>query len=92
MENGSILISSKFTTVCGTFCILMGQSSNYYPQGNGFDKSNKKYLVQIIQKIVSTNQRGWNKKLLNALWARKITLDVIHSHQYMERMLDYHYI
>jgi hypothetical protein len=47
----------------------MGQSSNYYPQGNGFDKSNKKYLVQIIQKIVSTNQRGWNKKLLNALWA-----------------------
>jgi hypothetical protein len=34
-DNGSIFIGSKFTKFCGEFGILMGQSSNYYPQGNG---------------------------------------------------------
>jgi hypothetical protein len=51
----------------------MGQSSNYYPQGNGLVESTNKYLVQILKKIVTTNQRDWHKKLLNALWANRIT-------------------
>ena len=34
-DNGSIFIGSKFTKFCGEYGIFMGQSSNYYPQGNG---------------------------------------------------------
>jgi hypothetical protein len=51
----------------------MGQSSNYYPQGNGLVESTNKSLVQILKKIVATNQRDWHKKLLNALWESRIT-------------------
>jgi transposase InsO family protein len=72
-DNGSIFISSKFTSFCGKFGIVMGQSSNYYPQGNGLVESTNKTLVQILKKIVSTNQKDWHKKLLNALWASRIT-------------------
>jgi len=37
----------------------MGQSSNYYPQGNGLAKS--------------TNHKNWHKKLRDALWASRLT-------------------
>jgi hypothetical protein len=33
-DNGSIFIGSKFTNFYGKFGIIMGESSNYYPQGN----------------------------------------------------------
>jgi hypothetical protein len=51
----------------------MGQSSNYYPQGNGLVESTNKSLIQILKKIVVANQRDWHKNLVNALWASKIT-------------------
>jgi len=35
MDNSSFFIGSKFTIFCGEYGIVMGQSSNYYPQGNG---------------------------------------------------------
>jgi transposase InsO family protein len=65
-DNGSIFIGSKFTTFCGKFGITMGQSSNYYPQGNGFSESTNKYLIQILKKTVATNQRDWHKNITNA--------------------------
>jgi hypothetical protein len=72
-DNGSIFINSKFTSSCGKFGIVMGQSSNYYPQRNGLAKSTNKYLVHILKKIVSTNQRDWHKKCMSALWDKKLT-------------------
>ena len=32
-DNGSIFIDSKFTKFFGEYGIVMGKSSNYYPQG-----------------------------------------------------------
>jgi len=32
--NDSFFIGYKFTIFCGEYGIIMGQSSNYYPQGN----------------------------------------------------------
>jgi hypothetical protein len=57
IDNGSVFINSSFTTFCGKFGIVMGKSSNYYPRGNGLVESTNKYLVQILKKIVATNQR-----------------------------------
>jgi hypothetical protein len=34
-DNVSIFIGSKFTEFCGEYGIVMGKSSNYYPQVNG---------------------------------------------------------
>jgi hypothetical protein len=72
-DNGSIFIGSKFTEFCGQYGIIMGQSSNYYPQGNGLVESTNKTLVQILKKIVDRNQRNWHLKLTEALWESRTT-------------------
>jgi transposase InsO family protein len=72
-DNGSVFIGSKFTEFCGEYGIIMGKSSNYYPQGNGLAESTNKTLIQILKKIIDKNQRNWNLKLTDSLWASKIT-------------------
>jgi len=54
MDNGSIFIGSKFTKFCGEYGIIIGKSSNYYPQGNGLDESSNKTLIQILKKMITT--------------------------------------
>jgi transposase InsO family protein len=72
-NNGSIFVGSKFTKFCGEFGIIMGQSSNYYPQGNDLAESMNKNLIQILKKMIDLNQRNWHLKLIDALWASKLT-------------------
>jgi transposase InsO family protein len=69
IDNGLIFIRSKFTEFCGEYGIIMGQSSNYYPQGNGLSESTNKTLVHILKKTIDKNQRNWHLKLTDALWA-----------------------
>jgi hypothetical protein len=73
-DNGSIFIGSKFTEFCGEYGIVMGQSSNYYPQGNGLVESTNKTLIQILKKTIDQNQKNWHLKLTDALWASIMTL------------------
>jgi hypothetical protein len=75
IDNGSIFIRLKFTEFCGQYGIIKGQSSNYYPQGNGLVESTKKTLVQILKKIFDNNQRNWHMKLTDALWEKITTLN-----------------
>jgi hypothetical protein len=51
----------------------MGQSSNYYPQGNGLAESTNKTLIQIIKKTIEANHKNWHNKLIDALWASRLT-------------------
>ena len=51
----------------------MGQSSNYYPQGNGLAESTDKTLIQILKKTIDTNQMNWHLKLIDTLWASRMT-------------------
>jgi hypothetical protein len=50
-----------------------GESSNYYPQGNGLVESTNKTLIQILKKTIVVNQRNWHTKLIDALWASRLT-------------------
>jgi hypothetical protein len=52
----------------------MGQSSNYYPQGNGLVESTNKTLIHILKKTIDQNQKNWHLKLTDALWASRMTL------------------
>jgi hypothetical protein len=51
----------------------MGQSSNYYPQGNGLAESTNKIHIQILKKTIDKNQRNWQLKFTSALWERRMT-------------------
>lgn len=51
----------------------MGQSSNYYSQGNGLAESTNKTLIQIIKKTIKANHKNWHNKSIDALWASQLT-------------------
>lgn len=53
--------------------ITLGHSTTYYPQGNGLAESSNKILVHIIKILLEDNRKTWNKKLVNALWADRLT-------------------
>jgi transposase InsO family protein len=72
-DNGSIFIGSNFTKFCGEFGIIMRQSSNYYPQGNGLAESTNKTLIQILKKTIDLNQKHSHLKLTDALWESILT-------------------
>eukprot|EP00253_Pinus_taeda_P010931 PITA_10931 len=48
-------------------------STNYYPQGNGLAESTNKNLLKIIKRSIEQNHKIWNKYLVFALWADRIT-------------------
>jgi len=58
---------------CSKYHITLGHSTTYYPQGNGLAKSSNKSLVNIIKKLLEDNKKTWNKNLVNALWADRLT-------------------
>ena len=58
---------------CHRFHITLGHSTAYYPQGNGLAESSNKSLINIIKKILEENKKNWHKKLVNALWADRLT-------------------
>jgi hypothetical protein len=53
--------------------IIIRYSANYYPEGNGVEKSTSKNLVRILKKTVVDNQRNWHNLLHNALWVDRVT-------------------
>ena len=58
---------------CHKFYITLGHSTTYYPQGNGLAESSNMSLINIINKILEENKKNWHKKLVNALWADRLT-------------------
>ena len=53
--------------------ITLGHSTTYYPQGNGLAESSNKSLVNIIKKLLEMNKKSWHKKLVDALWADRVS-------------------
>jgi hypothetical protein len=53
--------------------IKLGHSTTYYPQVNGLSESSNKSLMNIIKKLLQDNKRNWHKKLVNSLWADKVS-------------------
>ena len=84
-DNASYFSSIILTAFSNERGIKLHYSTNYYPQGNGLEKSTNKNMIRILKKTVIENQRSWHLALPNALWADRVTpknsLGVtIHSH------------
>eukprot|EP00253_Pinus_taeda_P025829 PITA_25829 len=65
--------SKKMVSFCHKFHITLDHSTTYYPQGNGLAESSNKSLVNMIKKVLEENKNNWHKKLINALWADRLT-------------------
>jgi len=72
-DNAAAFKSKKMVEFCNRYHIALGHSTAYYPQGNGLAKSSNKSLVNIIKKLLEDNKKTWKKKLVNALWADRLT-------------------
>jgi hypothetical protein len=72
-DNAAAFRSKKMVNFCHKFHITLGHSTAYYPQGNGLAKSSNKSLINMVKKILEENKKNWHKKLVNALWADRLT-------------------
>lgn len=72
-DNEAAFKSKRMIDFCNKYHITLGHSITYYPQGNGLAESSNKSLVNIIKKLLEDNKKTWNKMLVNALWANRLT-------------------
>jgi len=72
-DNAAAFKSKKMINFCHKYHITLGHSTAYYPQGSGLAESSNKSLINIIKKILEENKKNWHKKLINALWADRLT-------------------
>eukprot|EP00253_Pinus_taeda_P001901 PITA_01901 len=72
-DNAAAFKSKKMIEFCYKYNISLGHSTAYHPQGNGLAESSNKSLVNIIKKLLEISKKGWHKKLINALWADRVS-------------------
>jgi len=72
-DNADAFKSKRMINYCHKYHITLGHSTTYYPQGNGLAESSNKSLINIIRKVLEENKKNWHKKLINALWADRLT-------------------
>eukprot|EP00253_Pinus_taeda_P027313 PITA_27313 len=72
-DNAATFKSKKMVDFCYKYNISLGHSTTYHPQGNGLAESSNKSLVNIIKKLLEINKKSWHKKLVNALWADRVS-------------------
>eukprot|EP00253_Pinus_taeda_P028337 PITA_28337 len=72
LRAGSFQIK-KYGRVFHKYHIILGHSTSYHLQGNGLVESSNKSLVNIIKKLLEINKKSWHKRLVNALWADRVS-------------------
>ena len=72
-DNVPAFKSKRMIEFCDKYQITLGHSTAYHPQGNGLVESSNKSLVNIIKKLLEINKKYWHKKLVNALWAYRVS-------------------
>eukprot|EP00253_Pinus_taeda_P015067 PITA_15067 len=72
-DNAYAFKSRKIVEFCGKYHIALGHSTTYHPQGNGLIESSNKFLNNIIKKFLEVNKKNSHQKLINALWADRVS-------------------
>jgi hypothetical protein len=62
----------SMVSFCQNYNIILGNSTSYYPQGNGLAESSNKILITIIKKVLTENKKAWHIHLKYTLWGNHI--------------------
>ena len=76
-DRGTHFLNSLIKEMNGRFQIDHKQTILYHPQTNGQMERVKGTLVSILRKIVIDSKRGWDVKLIAALWVYRTIFKVI---------------
>eukprot|EP00253_Pinus_taeda_P012501 PITA_12501 len=72
-DNATTFKSKRMVEFCHKYHIILGHSIAYHPEGNGLVESSKQSLVNIIKKLLEINKKRWHNRLVNALWAERVS-------------------
>ena len=72
-NNAAVFKSKRMVDFFYKYNVSLGHSTAYHLQGNGLAESSNKSLVNIIKKLLEINKKSWHKKLVNALWADRVS-------------------
>jgi transposase InsO family protein len=72
-DNGTAFKSSKVYALVEQFNIDWRFSSIYNSRANGLAEAFNKTLINIMKKMINDNQRDWDNRLQEALWAYRTT-------------------
>ena len=73
-DNGKAFRSNKMYRFIEKYKIKWNYSTGYYPQANGAIEAFNKTLGKMLKKTVHRYQRDWHDRLLEALWAYRVTV------------------
>jgi hypothetical protein len=59
---------------CQDYNIELGNSTTYYPHGNGLAESSNKNLINIIKKMLSQNKKAWDSHLKYVVWEDRVSI------------------
>eukprot|EP00253_Pinus_taeda_P021588 PITA_21588 len=72
-DNTTAFKSKRMVEFFHKYHIILGHSTAYHLKGNGLAESSNKSLVNIIKKLLEINKKSWHKRLVNALWADRVS-------------------
>jgi transposase len=72
-DKGPSFMSHQFRKFAESMKVKLMNSSPYYAQTKGQAEASNKVLIKIIKKRIEDNPRRWHKKLLETLWAHRIS-------------------
>eukprot|EP00253_Pinus_taeda_P007665 PITA_07665 len=73
IDNATAFKSKRMVYFCHKYHIILVHLTAYHPQGNGLVESSNKSLVNIIKKLLEINKKSWHKRLVNVLWADRVS-------------------
>jgi len=73
-DNGKAFRSNKMYRFIEKYKIKWNYSTGYYPQANGAIEAFNKTLGKMLKKTVHRYQTDWHDRLLEALWAYRVTV------------------
>ena len=73
-NNADAFKSKNMVEFCFKYHIQLGNSTSYYPHGNGLVESSNKILMRIIKNMLLDNKKTWHTKMTHALWAHRISV------------------
>ena len=76
-DNGSRFCNRTFEAFMRKYAITNKLSTPYHSQTTGHVEVSNRQIKLILEKTVSQNQKDWSTKLVDALWAYRITFKTI---------------
>ena len=76
-DGGSYFCKKPFETLLAKYGVKHKVATPYHPQTSGQVEFANREIKTILMKVVNSNRKDWSLKLLDSLWAYRITFKTI---------------